>query len=158
MCGDTFNESLEPEVCYDRSDDSYYIKEKINGQTYYMAFQAEISEGCVDLDMANYCYFNIYLYTIKKRKQVNKVMQENAITGTNWVHTYGFCRKAFNALLKEVIENELPRYDKIIIYCNWLDNRRRDVYYKFLKKYGFEYAYIDGQKCIAKEYVNGNYT
>ena len=35
---------------------------------------------------------------------------------------------------------------------SWVDNRRRDIYYKYLSKRGYKYEVVDGQKFICKIY------
>ena len=39
--------------------------------------------------------------------------------------------------------------------CIWLDNRRRNAYYKYLSTKGYQYGRIDGEKCIFKRYKKG---
>ena len=35
----------------------------------------------------------------------------------------------------------------IVIYCHWVDNRRRDAYYRILSKYGYKYGNVPNETC-----------
>ena len=139
------------EVEFDYKTKEYYIKEKIDGQIYCMAFQLP----------GDYTYhstvgINIALYIISKRKNVDNIMLNDCIiTGKNPFKSVAFAMRAFNSLEDYVVKDtKLKSHDKIIIYCTWLDNRRRDAYYKFLHKKGYKYGMYNGKKCILKEFTN----
>ena len=136
-------------VQYDRENDEYYIKERIGNQTVKLVFQ-----------MNNWnqdtIYFNVYLTLYNKRNQINSNESEAKITGASPVQTFFVVRKAFEQLTKKIQYEYGERYD-LIVFCNWLDNRRRDAYYKYLSTKGYRYGRIDGEKCIFKRYRKGTY-
>ena len=47
----------------------------------------------------------------------------------------------------------------VVIYAHWVDNRRRDAYYRILKKYGYKYGYVpvEKTKVIMKKYKWNDY-
>lgn len=132
------------EVKWDREEEEYYIKEKIDNQTFRMGFQK--LNGNED----DTIFFNIYMTLYNKRKHIDR--NENLVlsTGLNPFKTIPTAIKAFNILEQEVTNNY--KHKDIIIGCYWLDKKRRDVYYKFLSKRGYRYMMIDGYKYIAKKF------
>lgn len=134
-------------VKYDSENDEYYIKEKIDDQTMRMGFtMIDWNEDTI--------HFNIYLTLYNKRNQIVGNEVEAKMTGANPLKSFFVARKAFNHLVNEVLYRYSYRYD-IIISCTWLDNRRRDAYYKYLSTQGYRYGYIGGEKCIFKRYKKG---
>ena len=129
------------EVKYDRKNESFIVKEKINNQTFFMEFQ--IFDETNDT-----IYFNICMGIYNKRKHAGRNEDENRITGLNPMKSVLMAIKAFSLLEKEVIET-YPNKRKHIS-CGWIDNRRRNVYYKFLSKKGYQYGKLGKYKCIYK--------
>ena len=136
-------------IHYDRENDEYFIKERIGNQTVRLALTL------VDWN-ADTAYFNIYLTLYNKRNQIEGNEAEAKITGASPVQTFFVVRKAFEQLVKKIQYEYGERYD-LIVFCNWLDNRRRDAYYKYLSTKGYRYGRIDGEKCIFKRYRKGTY-
>ena len=134
-------------VRYDRENDEYYIKERIDNQTVKLVFQMHNwNEDTI--------FFNVYLTLYNKRNQISDNEAEVKITGANPVKTFFVVRKAFDQLVWKVLDEYNWKYD-LIIYCTWLDNRRRDAYYKYLSTKGYRYGHIEGEKCIFKRYKKG---
>ena len=134
-------------VQYDRENDEYYIKERIGNQTVELVFQMHYrNEDTI--------VFNVYLTLYNKRNQINSNEAEVKMTGVNPLRTFFVVRKAFKYLVQKVLDEYNQKYD-LIIYCTWLDNRRRDAYYKYLSTKGYRYGRIDGEKCIFKRYKKG---
>lgn len=133
-------------VDYNRKTDTYSVTEKYDGQKYYMAFECDTNET------GDVCYASVYLHINTKRKRIADEQNNPTTTGKHPFHTYKFCREAFEALMDEFILCEGRDYDKLIIEVHWMDNRRRDAYEKFLKKYGFTFAVNPWtrQKCLRK--------
>lgn len=129
------------EVKYDRENERYIVKEKIDNQTFFMEFQ--IFDETDDT-----IYFNICMGIYNKRKHAGRNENEARITGLNPVKTVCVAIKAFDLLEKEVIERRPSKRKHIS--CVWVDNRRRDVYYNFLSKRGYQYGKLDNYKCIYK--------
>lgn len=135
-------------VEWNTEEDECFVKESIENQTLYMGFQ--MTEWTTDT-----IHFNVYLTLYNKRNQITDNEAEIKSTGANPLKTFFIARKAFNALVKEVLWQFLDNYD-VIVYCNWLDNRRRDAYYKYLSTLGYRYGRnIYGEKCIFKRYKKG---
>ena len=135
-------------VEWNSDEDECFINKRIGNQTLHMAFQ--MTEWSSDT-----IHFNIYLTLYNKRGQIVSNENEVKSTGLDPVNTFFVARRAFWALLHEVFCQFNDRYD-LIVYCNWLDNRRREVYYKFLAPLGFRYGRdIFGEKCIFKRYKKG---
>lgn len=134
-------------VQYDRENDEYFVKERIGNQTLKLAFQ--MHDWNTDT-----IFFNVYLTLYNKRNQIEGNEAEVKMTGENPLQTFFVVRKAFQYLVWKVLDEYNWKYD-LIIYCTWLDNRRRDAYYKYLSTLGYRYGRIDGEKCIFKRYKKG---
>jgi len=134
-------------VQYDSENDEYFVKERIGNQTVKLVFQMhDWNEDTI--------FFNVYLTLYNKRNQINNNEAEVKMTGENPLQTFFVVRKAFRYLVWKVLDEYNWKYD-LIIYCTWLDNRRRDAYYKYLSTLGYRYGRIDGEKCIFKRYKKG---
>lgn len=134
-------------VQYNSENDEYFIKERIGNQTVKLAFQMhDWNQDTI--------FFNVYLTLYNKRIQIISNEAEVKITGENPLQTFFVVRKAFKYLVWKVLDEYSWKYD-LIIYCTWLDNRRRDAYYKYLSTNGYRYGRIDGEKCIFKRYKKG---
>lgn len=140
------------EVIYDMwENDRLYIREKLsNGQTLHLEM-TECTGGADTLQ------WNIALAVYSKRKHANMNEDLKRITGKNPMESVLVGLKAFRLLENEV----LTRYSDYnnIIFCTWVDNRRRDAYYKILHPKGYDYGILDGCKCIMKVFpkqvING---
>ena len=134
-------------VQYDEENEEYFIKERIGNQTMKMVFtMIDWNEDTI--------HFNVYLTLYNKRSHITDNEAEVKMTGQEPLKTFFVARKAFKHLVNEVLNNYSYKYD-IIISCTWLDNRRRDAYYKYLSTLGYRYRRIDGEKCIFKRYKKG---
>lgn len=132
-------------VKYDYKNRTYYIKEKIHNQTTIMQFE----ECDRSLDMV---YYNVVLGVYNKRKHAQKNEDNAIITGKYPFETVSKAVRAFNILEQEVIKENKFYDKKVMIMISWVDNRRRDIYYKYLSKRGYKYEVVDGQKFICKIY------
>lgn len=133
------------EIKYDYKNLTYYIKEKIHNQTMIMQFE----ECDRTLDMI---YYNVVLGIYNKRKDKRNNENNAVITGQYPFETVAKAIKAFNLLEQEVVEQGNFYNRRIMIMISWVDNRRRDIYYKYLSKRGYKYEIVDGQKFICKIY------
>jgi hypothetical protein len=131
------------EVQYSRENESYFIKEKIDNQTFFMEFQ--IYDETDDT-----IYINICMGIYNKRKHVERNENEVRMTGLNPMKSVATAIRAFNLLEKEILKRRTSKRKHIS--CGWVDNRRRDAYYKFLSKRGYQYGTIGRYKCIYKVY------
>lgn len=137
------------EVKWNHQDDEYYVNIPIDKQTLYMGFQMNYWTD-------DTIYFNIVLAVYNKRK--HKDYNENHIlmTGQNPLATALLARKAFKALEQKTLEQYNDRY-QVIIYCSWIDNVRRDIYYRVLSKMGYSYGRLWNQKVIMKSWKKDDY-
>ena len=139
-------------VFYDRETDAYICREQIDNQTIELGMNCEY-ETC---DRTT--FWNIYISVHNKRKDMYDNMDKHTITGKNPFQTFIKAREMFYAVEAEVLKQELFLKDnapeKIVIYCTWVDNRRRDAYYKVLSKMGYTWGRTPRlkQKCIMKIY------
>ena len=135
------------EVQYNIQDDIYYIKQKLSsGQTLAMYFE------CMHVSNTS-VHWNIAMELYSKRNSANHNMASKTLTGKNPLETFIFARKMFLQLQNVVLQenDDMER----IISCDWIDNRRRDAYYKVLHRYGYEYGTIFGEKVIFKKFPAG---
>ena len=132
-------------VKYDYKNRTYYIKEKIHNQTMIIQFE----ECDRSLDMT---YYNVVLGVYNKRKHAQKNEDNAIVTGKYSFETVAKAVRAFNLLEQEVIKENKFYNRKIMIMISWVDNRRRDIYYKYLSKRGYKYEVVDGKKFICKIY------
>ena len=128
---------------YDREEETWSVKRKLdNGQTLYMALQRTDATNHAD-------YWNIVLCVYTKRRHFDRAFDHVLMTGKNPVATVHLARSMFVALENAIVDRTCRDY-KNVIYCTWLDNRRRDAYYRFLHRRGYQYGMLFGQKAIYK--------
>lgn len=137
------------EIKRNYQNDEYYVNIRIGNQTLYMAFQM------VDWSYDT-IYFNVVLGVYNKRKHKDYNEDHILMTGQNPLATVLLARSAFKALEREVLEQYNDRY-KIVIYCSWVNNVRRDVYYRVLSKMGYSYGKLWNQKVIMKSWEKSDY-
>lgn len=132
------------EVKHNAKEDIYYIKEKLsNGMTLEMGFQE------TDYDYVNeLIYYNVYLSVYHKRKQKELNEAEMKITGVNPFETYAVALKAYQTL-ENYVKKEEP-YDDICIIAWGTDGRRRKIYEKILKRYGFFSERVENIMALTK--------
>lgn len=133
-------------VLWDSSEEKYYIKHKMsNGQTIYMEFSRYDKTNDTQ-------YWNVALAVYSKRKHA--VANENNIvtTGKSPFETFILARKMFLKIENEILTSHNGHTMNNIIIVHWVDNRRRDAYYRVLKKYGYQFGIIGGYKVIYKRY------
>lgn len=96
-------------------------------------------------DFGDVIYFNIYLSIAHKRKNIyNTYLQLN---GKDGIHTLIWTKKKLMDF-EEQIKGDFN--EKIIIYCTWDDNRRRNVYERGLIDIGYKIGDIGFGKCLYK--------
>lgn len=125
----------------------YECKHKLsNGQTIVMAFE----ESYRTLDTR---YWNIVLYLYTKRGTTPADMSGAKLTGIDPRESFIAVRNMFPKLLEELTGKYKSKDN--FIYCTWVDNKRRDVYHRFLKRYGFDYGTFGNKKVIYRFFENG---
>ena len=131
---------------WDSEKDEYYIKVLMkNNQIFLMCLQ----EIDCNIDTV---YFNVVMNLYSKRKKASENEDLILTTGKqDFLQTYIIAKKCFNELEKICIQEF--HYTDIVIYCNWTDRRRRDIYYHFLSKKGYKYGRdLENKKCIYKKF------
>lgn len=101
-------------------------------------------------------WWNIYITIFNKRKDMYSNMDKKIITGKNPIITALTAREMFSEVESYLLDCELINgdYDELSIFCTWVDNRRRDVYYKVLSRLGYDWGKLPtGEKCIMKTYL-----
>lgn len=129
--------------------DSYYIDTPIGNQTFHM-----------EMDMFDWMdqtiWFNVYMTLYNKRSQISSNESHVKMTGSNPMETVAVALKCFKKLQREVLWAYNSKYN-IVISCTWLNNRRRDAYYKVLSRWGYKYGRDpkDGTKWIFRKWKKG---
>lgn len=139
------------EVIYREEDDTYYQRRKVGNQTIELGINFY-----TDNEHDRKSWWNIYVTIFNKRKDMYTNMDKKIITGKNPIATALTAREMFYDVEKCVIDKELINgdYDEITIFCTWINNRRRDTYYKVLSRLGYDWGKLpNGEKCIMKTYV-----
>lgn len=109
-----------------------------SGQTIKIEFQEDWSKSKY--------YYNIYLVISNKRKQADYTYGQ--VTGKDGLMGLLWAKKKiieFEEFIKEK-HQDVP----IVIYCNWTDNKRRNVYERGLSKLGYKYNMIFNSKALCK--------
>lgn len=122
----------------------YEIKEKLlNGQTLFIQFQEmEDSKDCRN--------YNICLGIYNKRKHAVRNEEEVRITGKSPFLNVYKAIKMFDEIEQYVLDECREREENVRFWVGWVDNRRRDAYYKVLSKRGYDYQTMWGKKQLIK--------
>ena len=139
------------EVIYREEDETYYQRRKVGNQTIELGINFYTNN-----EHDRKSWWNIYITIFNKRKDMYKNMDKKVITGKNPIATALTAREMFYEIEKYVVDKELINgdYDEITIFCTWVNNRRRDTYYKVLSRLGYDWGKLpNGEKCIMKTYV-----
>ena len=131
-------------------DINYFVKVKLpNGQTLRMDFQELQGNGIYE--------YNVCLIIYTKRKQLQDDRLYCKSTGKYGIKTLLITRDIIlefeNYIKNEIAPSEFHKDIKFYIVIGWLDNRRRNVYERGLKKYGYAISYDDGYKHLKKRIV-----
>lgn len=134
-------------VVYREEDDTYYERQKVGNQT------IELGMNFHDQNLHDRkAYFNVYISIFNKRKDKYSNMDKKAITGTNPIANVLTAREMFKRVEQYLLTKEFQYWDEITIFCTWVNNRRRDAYYKVLSRWGYDWGVVDGQKCIMRTF------
>lgn len=85
-----------------------------------------------------------------KRKHLERNMGSKAITGRDPLKNVIIGLRMFEAMEEKVVEDF--SYLNIVIFCSWLDKRRREAYEKILMRRGYKYGIIDGDRVLMKRW------
>ena len=136
-------------VEYRTEDDTYVSRRRVGNQT--------IELGMNYFDSTNNnrrSWWNVYITIFNKRKDMYSNMDKKIITGQNPIATFINAREMFYEVEAYLLDHELVHggFDEVTIFCTWVDNRRRDAYYKVLSRMGYNWGMIGKEKCIMKTY------
>ena len=138
-------------VIYDKESETFYERREVEGQT------VELGMNLADWDYNHKAWYNIYITVYNKRKDAFVNMDRKVITGKNPFATFAEARDMFKDVEAAVLRHELVEGDaeEVIIFCTWVDNRRRDAYYRVLSRYGYDWGITlhMKQKCIRKVFT-----
>ena len=136
-------------VEYRTEDDTYFERRKIGNQTIELGINY-YDENIHDRKS----WWNIYITIFNKRKDMYSNMDKKVITGKNPFATVVAAREMFSNVEAYLLDHELVHggFDEVTIFCTWVDNRRRDAYYRVLSRMGYDWGRIGKEKCIMKTY------
>lgn len=140
-------------VHYSQDKDEYYIDYPIENQTFHMGFQRTETDSFIDNGID---YYNVWINLYNKRKDMWRNEDLLLSTGLNPIKTVLIARECFKAIEEQIVEDMEFNFNDVIIYCHWVDNRRRDAYYKVLSRMGYRYGKVPmyPYKVIMKRYKN----
>lgn len=143
-------------VRWDSRESDYSIDYPINNQTFHISFQLVDVD---DKDLSKIRYYNVWINLYNKRKDMMRNEDLHISTGLNPIKTVLVARKCFKAIEQIIIEQMERNKKDVVIYCHWVDNRRRDAYYKVLSKWGYRYGHIpiEPNKVIMKKFKYKDY-
>ena len=136
------------ENTYDYDNYSYVLKKKFDsGVTVELEFY--LGETSVEGPL----YVEVGLRSFTKRKQKNKPDFEFSSTGKDGLEPAIWATQRLLEFPAFVFStNPYPEKDRVVYNIYWSNARRRDVYYKWLKRYGFYFDSSNGTKCLTKIY------
>ncbi len=136
-------------VEYRAEDDTYFERRKVGNQTIELGINY-YDENIHDRKS----WWNIYITVFNKRKDMYSNMDKKVITGKNPFATVVAAREMFSNVEAYLLDHELVHggFDEVTIFCTWVDNRRRDAYYRVLSRMGYDWGRIGKEKCIMKTY------
>lgn len=131
-------------IGYNYKEDIYYIKKKIGKQTAVLEFQHEY-------DSHDTSYFNVFLSIHTKRKTIDNNLATKKLTGLNPIEDIVAIKRMFEKLLNYFLEHE---HYRVALCVRWIDTRRKNVYTRYLAKYGFKMTKFDNSECLMRIYNN----
>jgi len=123
------------------------IEMPIANQTFQMSF--ELYDETLDTK-----YFNIGMIIFNKRYNISKHENKIEITGQNPALTLAAATECFHKIEQKIINIYNDDYN-IVFVARWLNSQRRDIYTRYLKRYGYTIGY-DGEKCLRKKVKKGS--
>ena len=136
-------------IIYDKESETFYEQRIIDNQT------IELGMNLTDWNDKHKAWYNIYLTVFNKRKDMWNNMDKKVITGKNPFATFTIARDMFYDIEAAVLRYEFVYRDteEVVLYCGWVDNRRRNAYYRFLSSLGYDWGTtLELKKCIQKVY------
>ena len=127
---------------FDTNTGDYGIREPIGNQIMEMWF--EKFHESFDTD-----YYWVVLSIANKKSKLNDVFEKRQITGRNPHASIIAIRNAFEEL--EDLIRHSHKNKNAVICVGWEDGKRRDIYWRYLKRKGYQMTIVFGDKCIFKK-------
>lgn len=137
---------------YDHENFSYTAKKKFaSGNTVEIEFY--LSETSIDGSLN----VEVGLRSFAKRKHKDKPDFEFRVTGRDALEPAIWATQCLLEFPSTIFsESYFAQKDRVIYSIFWSDARRRDIYHKWLSRYGFYYDNsVHRAKCISKIYHRG---
>lgn len=113
---------------------------KVNGQTIRMIIYKDSYE---EAD-----YYSVCLFINKRSKGYQHGFQTGKIGLIGLLIAKQMLLDFIDELKNLPIDEKGNRKNHNVMLIFWDDNRRRDVYYRSLKKYGFKFSEFEKHKCL----------
>lgn len=127
---------------------SHVLKKKFDSGT-----TVEIEFYLGEMDTMGPLYVEIGLRSFTKRKQKDKPDFEFTVRGKDGLEPAVWATKHLLEFPEYLFSNwQYDHKDRIVYNVYWSNARRRDVYYKWLSRYGFYFDSSFGTKCLTKIY------
>jgi hypothetical protein len=131
-----FKYNKHEEECDNFSDEEILL----SGNTIKIKFQEEIIKN-------KRYYYGIYLVITHKSKSEHQTVLKS--TGKDGLLGLMWAKKKVKEF-EDFIVDYRSNFEKIVIYCYWDDNRRRNVYEYGLKSLGYRFDRLWNQKALMK--------
>lgn len=133
------------EFCMPNKNEYTFVTEKkmASGMTTRITFQG------VHWDNQRTAEFSVWLTVFRKRKQISNIVLHE--TGKDGLKTLLFAKAAILDFEKFIVEKYADCHKKIFINISWDDSRRRNVYYRGLKKEGYAFNKFNRKKVLSKK-------
>lgn len=146
----SYNKEYYDSIWYNSQEDAYELEVIVGSQTIWMQFGLCWNESMSELSDG---WFNVALSIYNKTKDMYTNMDKKISTGIDPVRNFIIARQMFDALEAVVVEEGVRQHKDVVIFCHWMDNRRRDAYYRVLSKKGYRYGNAPWkQKVIMKKF------
>ena len=133
---------------FDQDNYSYVLKKKFDSGT-----TVEIEFWLTEADTEGPLYVEVGLRSFTKRKQRDQPDFEFTVRGKDGLEPAIWATKCLLEFPEFLFSQHYWTYkDQIVYNIYWSDARRRNVYHKWLSRYGFYFDSSGGTKCISKKY------
>jgi len=138
----------EFENTYDHENCTYVLKKKFDsGATVEMEFY--LGEYSTEGPML----VEVGLRTFTKRKQKDQPDFEFSVRGKDGLEPAIWATKNLLEFPEFLFSEPFYQHkDRLVYTISWSNARRRDIYYKWLSRYGFYFDVSFGSKCLTKIY------
>lgn len=131
---------------YNFDNNSYILKKKFpSGVT------VELEFFLGECDPYGPMYVQIGLRSYTKRKQRDQPDFEFSVRGKDGLEPAVWATEALLEFPEYIFNESYFRHKTSLVYeIFWSNARRRDIYHKWLSRYGFYFSSSEGNKCLMK--------